>query len=108
VVNEYKEHTMPYVENRVVHDADSHLMELPDALDEFLEARFRARYDSLPKLAKFPRDAEYVNRARAIRSSGSTNLSRTPMTAPCSDSTATISSISWAKDCRRICASRKS
>ena len=56
---------MPYVENRVVHDADSHLMELPDALDEFLEARFRARYDALPKLAKLPRDAEYVRQARA-------------------------------------------
>jgi len=56
---------MPYVENRVVHDADSHLMELPDALDEYLEARFRARYDALPKLTKLPRDAEYVRHARA-------------------------------------------
>jgi uncharacterized protein len=56
---------MPYVENRVVHDADSHLMELPDALDEFFEARFRARYDALPKLAKLPRDADYVRQARA-------------------------------------------
>jgi predicted TIM-barrel fold metal-dependent hydrolase len=56
---------MPYVENRVVHDADSHLMELPDALDSFLEARFRARYDALPKLTKLPRDAEYVQHARA-------------------------------------------
>ncbi|HEV7357113.1 MAG TPA: amidohydrolase family protein [Steroidobacteraceae bacterium] len=56
---------MPYVENRVVHDADSHLMELPDALDEFLEARFRARYDALPKLKKHPRDADYVGKARA-------------------------------------------
>jgi uncharacterized protein len=56
---------MPYVENRVVHDADSHLMELPDALDEYLEARFRARYDALPKLTKLPRDAEYVQHARA-------------------------------------------
>src|SRR5271167_4210599 len=56
---------MPYVENRVVHDADSHLIELPDSLDEFLEAKFRARYDALPKLAKHPRDADYVRRARA-------------------------------------------
>ena len=56
---------MPYVENRVVHDADSHLMELPDALDDYLEARFRARYDALPKLTKLPRDAEYVQHARA-------------------------------------------
>ena len=56
---------MPYVENRVVHDADSHLMELPDSLDEFLEARFRARYDALPKLKKHPRDADFVRQARA-------------------------------------------
>jgi predicted TIM-barrel fold metal-dependent hydrolase len=56
---------MPYVEHRVVHDADSHLMEFPDSLDEFLEARFRARYDALPKLKKHPRDAAYVAQARA-------------------------------------------
>jgi uncharacterized protein len=58
---------MPYVENRVVHDADSHLMELPDALDEFLEAEFRARYDALPKLQKLPRDADYVKHARTLQ-----------------------------------------
>jgi predicted TIM-barrel fold metal-dependent hydrolase len=56
---------MPYVENRVVHDADSHLMELPDSLDEFLETGFRARYDALPKLKKQPRDADFVRQARA-------------------------------------------
>jgi len=56
---------MPYVENRIVHDADSHLMELPDALDEFLEAKFRARYDALPKLQNQPRDADYALNARA-------------------------------------------
>jgi uncharacterized protein len=58
---------MPYVENRVVHDADSHLMELPDAMDEFLEGRFRARYDALPKLNKHPRDADYVKQARKLQ-----------------------------------------
>ena len=56
---------MAYVEGRVVHDADSHLMELPDALDEFLDSKFQARYDALPKLKKMPRNAEYVTRARA-------------------------------------------
>jgi predicted TIM-barrel fold metal-dependent hydrolase len=56
---------MPYVENRVVHDADSHLMELPDSLDSFLETGFRARYDALPKLKKHPRDADFVRQARA-------------------------------------------
>jgi predicted TIM-barrel fold metal-dependent hydrolase len=57
---------MPYVENRVVHDADSHLMELPDALDEFLEAKYRERYDALPKFLSQPRNADYAARARAL------------------------------------------
>jgi uncharacterized protein len=56
---------MPYVENRVVHDADSHLMELPDSLDNFLESKFRAGYDALPKLLKQPRDIAYAEQARA-------------------------------------------
>lgn len=55
---------MPYVENRIVHDADSHLMELPDALDDFLESRYRADYDALAKLQQNPRDAGYVRQAR--------------------------------------------
>jgi len=57
---------MPYVENRVVHDADSHLMELPDALDEYLETKYRERYDALPKFLSQPRNAEYAVRARAL------------------------------------------
>jgi predicted TIM-barrel fold metal-dependent hydrolase len=57
---------MPYVEDRVVHDADSHLMELPDALDEYLEAKYRGRYDALPKFLSQPRNAEYAARARAL------------------------------------------
>ncbi len=71
---------MPYVQNRIVHDADSHLMELPDALDEFIEQRFRSRYDALPKLQKHPRDADYVAQARAkqddpeFRSSADENI----------------------------------
>jgi predicted TIM-barrel fold metal-dependent hydrolase len=55
---------MPYVENRIVHDADSHLMELPDALDDYLDATLRAKYDALPKLLTHPRNADYVERAR--------------------------------------------
>jgi uncharacterized protein len=57
---------MPYVENRIVHDADSHLMELPDSLDDFIEAKFRNAYDALPKLVKHPRHAEYAERARRL------------------------------------------
>ena len=51
---------MPYVQDRIIHDADSHLMELPDALDAFIDPKFRAAYDALPKLRQNPRDAAYV------------------------------------------------
>ncbi len=57
---------MPYVENRIVHDADSHLMELPDSLDKFIDPKFRAAYDALPKLQKNPRDAGWVKKAREL------------------------------------------
>ena len=57
---------MPYVENRIVHDADSHLMELPDSLDAYFDPEYRAAYDALPKLQKNPRDATWVKKARAL------------------------------------------
>src|SRR5579872_452284 len=57
---------MAYVENRVVHDADSHLMEMPDSLDAYFDPKFRAAYDALPKLQKNPRDAGWVKKARAM------------------------------------------
>lgn len=58
---------MPYVENRVVHDADSHLMELPDSLDAYFDPKFRAAYDALPKLKANPRDAGWVRKAHALQ-----------------------------------------
>ena len=58
---------MPYVENRVVHDADSHLMELPDSLDAYFDPKFRAAYDALPKLQKTPRNSSWVKKARALQ-----------------------------------------
>ncbi len=40
---------MPYIENRIVHDADSHTMELPNWLDEYAEKSvqiaFRERFN---------------------------------------------------------------
>ncbi|MCE9521767.1 MAG: amidohydrolase [Alphaproteobacteria bacterium] len=56
---------MPYVANRIVHDADSHLMELADCLDAFIDPKFRARYDALPKLQAWPRDGKWVTDSRA-------------------------------------------
>jgi predicted TIM-barrel fold metal-dependent hydrolase len=57
---------MPYVENRIVHDADSHLMELTDCLDDFFDPKFRQRYDELPKLKAWPRDGKLVTHSRAL------------------------------------------
>jgi predicted TIM-barrel fold metal-dependent hydrolase len=56
---------MPYVANRIVHDADSHLMELADCLDPFIDPKFRAAYDELPKLKAWPRDGKWVTVSRA-------------------------------------------
>ncbi len=56
---------MSYAANRLIHDADSHLMELADCLDPFLEAKYRADYDALPKLKAWPRDSAWVKEARA-------------------------------------------
>jgi len=41
---------MPYVENQIIHDADSHLMELPNCLDDYIEARFKPAYHALDKV----------------------------------------------------------
>ncbi len=54
---------MPYATGRIIHDADSHLMELPDVLDPYLDPKFREAYDALPKLAK--RQEDYAAKARA-------------------------------------------
>jgi predicted TIM-barrel fold metal-dependent hydrolase len=54
---------MPYVEGRVVHDADSHLMEMTDCLDAYLDPKFRTAYDDLPKLKAWPRDGKLVKHA---------------------------------------------
>ncbi len=39
---------MPYVQDRVVHDADSHLMELEDCLDPYFDRRMLAAFHDLP------------------------------------------------------------
>jgi predicted TIM-barrel fold metal-dependent hydrolase len=54
-----------HMKGRIIHDADSHLMELPDALDPFLDPKFRAEFDALPRMQKEPRDAEFARKAKA-------------------------------------------
>ncbi len=36
---------MPYVENRTIHDADSHVMELPERIVEFMESRYLKEFE---------------------------------------------------------------
>lgn len=55
---------MPYASGRVIHDADSHLMELPDSLEPFIEHKFLEAYRDLPKVKK-AREQAYVEQARA-------------------------------------------
>src|SRR5580658_1876849 len=57
---------MAYVEDRFIHDADSHIMELPGFLDDYVEARFKSAINA---------DASYFGRrpnflARCRRSYG--------------------------------------
>lgn len=54
---------MPYASGRVIHDADSHLMELPDCLEAFIDPAFLAAYRELPKVRK-AREQAYVEQAR--------------------------------------------
>jgi len=58
---------LPYVENRVVHDADSHLMELEDCLDPYFEARFIDRYHALPSYRHKVGDGALARHARATQ-----------------------------------------
>jgi hypothetical protein len=39
---------MTYVNGRLVHDADSHLMELSDCLDPYFERRLLSRFHAMP------------------------------------------------------------
>jgi predicted TIM-barrel fold metal-dependent hydrolase len=52
---------MPYVEGRVVHDADSHLMELGDCLDPYLTAPLRAQLGENPVFSDRQRDKLAAN-----------------------------------------------
>ena len=47
---------MPYIENRIVHDADAHTMELPNWFDDYadknIQKAFRERFDGNKGLAQ--------------------------------------------------------
>src|SRR5215469_18422517 len=45
---------MAYVQDRVIHDADSHIMELPGYLDDYVENRFKSRMDADASFGRRP------------------------------------------------------
>ena len=58
---------MPYVEGRVVHDADSHLMELNDCLDPYFTKPLLARFREVPNLlGRLDKRGEEKAQARAL------------------------------------------
>ncbi|MDB5481030.1 MAG: amidohydrolase [Caulobacteraceae bacterium] len=71
---------MAYVEDRIVHDADSHLMELPNCLDPYLDQKALERYRDLPiykrKLARSVEIDEACKRQQDLeyRAGAQTNI----------------------------------
>jgi predicted TIM-barrel fold metal-dependent hydrolase len=55
---------MPYVEGRIIHDADSHLMELGDCLDPYFDRKLLGRYHDLPIYKHKIGDNRWAQKAR--------------------------------------------
>lgn len=53
---------MPYVQGQTIHDADSHVMELPGMIDGYLDPRFREAFADRTRKAG---DLSWVDKARA-------------------------------------------
>ncbi len=56
---------MSYAAGRLIHDADSHLMEMTDVLDPYFEARLLGRYHDLPVYKAKHAHAAWMNKERA-------------------------------------------
>ncbi len=56
---------MTYVQDRIIHDADSHLMELDDCLDDFFDPRLKDRYHALASYRHKVGDLGWAQKARA-------------------------------------------
>ena len=55
---------MPYVENQTIHDADSHVMELPGTINPYIDPAFRERFAEYDKRGKT--NLEWVAKARGL------------------------------------------
>jgi predicted TIM-barrel fold metal-dependent hydrolase len=60
---------MAYVENRTIHDADSHVMELPGTLDQYLEEQYRLPFQEKIKVS--PAEQDWASKARALQDDAS-------------------------------------
>lgn len=56
---------MPYAQDRIIHDADSHLMELPGCLDAYFAASLKQRFLDLPAYRAKIAKASYADAVRA-------------------------------------------
>lgn len=56
---------MSYAAGRLIHDADSHLMEMTDVLDPYFERRLLERYHALPVYKSKQSHAHWMNKERA-------------------------------------------
>lgn len=56
---------MPYAQDRIIHDADSHLMELPDCLDPYFDPKLIGRFHALPYFQKKVERASWADKVRA-------------------------------------------
>ncbi len=55
---------MAYVENRTIHDADSHVMELPGTLNGYLEGKYRRAFED--KVRTSPAEIRWAEEAREM------------------------------------------
>ncbi len=53
---------MAYVENRTIHDADSHVMEFPDKICEFVSKKYREAFKPYVRT----RDEEWIRKTKAL------------------------------------------
>ncbi len=59
---------MAYIEGRLVHDADSHLMELSDCLDPYFEKKLLDRYRALDAVGVKVGNGRWEDKARTVQS----------------------------------------
>jgi hypothetical protein len=55
---------MPYVEDRIIHDADSHVMETPDWLVSYAEPQIRGRLEPLRLTGCRPGEETFIDELR--------------------------------------------